>query len=84
MGSRAFSFEPPLVGRLGSDFLEDTMGCCFVIFLDDFVALACDASLVIRAMSGLSADCFAKFRGSPSGPVDRIKSAKSFIESLRC
>ena len=84
MGSLAFNLGTPLrlLGRTGSDLLFVMTGAGLVIFLlGGRSLLTCDVARIVPLVSGRSADCRARLRGSFSGPVVRIKSAKSLTES---
>ena len=96
MGSRAFSFDTVRTGagagagagagvglRGGPLFLGTAPGPGLVIFLDAcFIGPDWDELLAARECGAglLSVVDLARILGSPSGPVDRMKSAKSCME----
>lgn len=92
VGSRAFSFDADRTGAGagagvgiggGTLFLGTAPGLGLVIFLDAcLIGPDWDELLAARACGAglLSVADLARTLGSPSGPVDRMKSAKSCME----
>ena len=81
VGSRAFSLEADLTGADDS-FVGAIIGFGLEIFLGGALEMpCCELLLPLEWATGLFGIDFADARESLSGPVDRIKSAKSWRES---